>query len=173
MTPADPDIFAIPDESSLVQLPWKPEVAWVASDLWMNNERLAQSPREVLRRAIERAQAMGYELRTGVECEFFVLSPEGVALADIHDHQPKPCYDQQSLMRRYDLIAEISHAMQELGWNPYQVDHEDANGQFEMNWQFSSVMNTADRHTFSNIWSRHWRRGMGCERLSCPNHSAI
>jgi len=148
MTPADPDVFAIPDENSLVQLPWKPEVAWVASDLWMNGEPLPQSPRQVLRNAIARAESLGFEFRTGVECEFFVLSPDTISLADSHDHQPKPCYDQQSLMRRYDLISEISHAMQDLGWNPYQVDHEDANGQFEMNWQYSTVMTTADRHTF-------------------------
>ena len=148
MTPADPDLFAIPDEASLVQLPWKPEVAWVASDLWMNDQLLPQSPRQVLKSAIARAQALGYELRTGVECEFFVLSPDGEALADPHDRQSKPCYDQQALMRRYELVAEICAAMAQLGWNPYQTDHEDANGQFEMNWQFSDALTTADRHTF-------------------------
>lgn len=148
MTPADPDMFGIPDEASVIQLPWKPEVAWVASDLWMNEQPLPQSPRHVLKSAIARARALGYELRTGVECEFFVLSPDGAALADAHDRQFKPCYDQQSLMRRYDLVAEISESMAQLGWNPYQTDHEDANGQFEMNWQFADALTTADRHTF-------------------------
>ena len=148
MTPADPDIFAIPDASSVVQLPWKPEVAWVASDLWMEGQLLPQSPRQVLKTAIDRARTLGYELCAGVECEFFVLSPDGASLADGEDRQLKPCYDQQSLMRRYDLIAEISEAMELLGWNPYQTDHEDANGQFEMNWQYSDALTTADRHTF-------------------------
>jgi glutamine synthetase len=148
MTPADPDIFAVPDEATVTQLPWLPEVAWVASDLQMNAQPLAQSPRHVLKSAIARANSLGYELRTGVECEFFVLEPDGSALADAHDRQPKPCYDQQALMRRYDLIAEISAAMQQLGWNPYQTDHEDANGQFEMNWEYADALTTADRHTF-------------------------
>jgi len=148
MTPADPDMFGIPDEVSLTQLPWKPEVAWVASDLWMGDQLLPQSPRHVLKSAIASAMELGYELRTGVECEFFVLSPDGAALADSRDRQLKPCYDQQALMRRYDLIAEISEAMERLGWRPYQTDHEDANGQFEMNWQFADALTTADRHTF-------------------------
>ncbi|MET0710667.1 MAG: type III glutamate--ammonia ligase, partial [Tardiphaga sp.] len=60
----------------------------------------------------------------------------------------KPCYDQSALMRRYDVIGEISDCMQQLGWGPYQSDHEDANGQFEMNWGFDDALVTADRHVF-------------------------
>ena len=148
MTPADPDVLAIPDADSLVQLPWKKEVAWVAADLWMNGEPVAQAPRHVLKRVVARAAAKGYELRTGVECEFFLLTPDGSAVADSDDRQAKPCYDQQALMRRYDMISEICDTMLQLGWDPYQNDHEDANGQFEMNWQYGDALKTADRHTF-------------------------
>jgi len=148
MTPADPDVFAIPDASSLVQLPWKKDVAWVAADLWMNGEPVPQSPRHVLKTALGEAKKLGYEMRTGVECEFFILSPDGKALADGRDGQSKPCYDQHALMRRYELITEISDAMLALGWGPYQTDHEDANGQFEMNWSYADALTTADRHTF-------------------------
>ena len=51
-------------------------------------------------------------------------------------------------MRRYDVIAEICDAMLALGWQPYQNDHEDANGQFEMNWDYDDALVTADRHAF-------------------------
>ena len=51
-------------------------------------------------------------------------------------------------MRQYDLIKEICDCMIEMGWNPYQNDHEDANGQFEMNWDYTDCLATADRHTF-------------------------
>jgi glutamine synthetase len=148
MTPADPDMFAVPDAQSLIVLPWKPDVAWVAADLWMNGEPVAQAPRNVLRSALATAKSQGYNLRTGVECEFFVLAADGQSIADAADRQSKPCYDQQALMRRYDLVAEICDSMQKLGWGPYQNDHEDANGQFEMNWQFADALTTADRHTF-------------------------
>ena len=51
-------------------------------------------------------------------------------------------------MRRYDVIAEICDHMLALGWGAYQNDHEDANGQFEMNWDFDDVLATADKHSF-------------------------
>jgi len=38
--------------------------------------------------------------------------------------------------------------MVSLGWKPYQNDHEDANGQFEMNWEFDTALRTADKHAF-------------------------
>ena len=87
-------------------------------------------------------------MKTGVECEFFLLSPDGSAISDAADTQSKPCYDQSALMRRYDVITEICDAMLELGWAPYQNDHEDANGQFEMNWHYDDVLVTADRQAF-------------------------
>jgi glutamine synthetase type III len=148
MTPADPDVLATPEPDSLVKLPWKPEVAWVSSDLVMGGKEVAQNPRQILKRMVAAANAQGYELKTGVECEYFLITPDGRAISDPADAQAKPCYDQQALMRRYDVVAEICDAMVVLGWKPYQNDHEDANGQFEMNWEYDTALRTADRHAF-------------------------
>ena len=148
MTPADPDMFAVPDPASLIQLPWKPEVGWLAADPVMSGQRVAHGPRNVLKAQIARAAALGYQMKSGVECEFFLIAPDGSAIADMADTQAKPCYDQQALMRRYDVITEICDAMLALGWQPYQNDHEDANGQFEMNWEYDDALLTADRHAF-------------------------
>ncbi|MDX2202858.1 MAG: type III glutamate--ammonia ligase [Hyphomicrobiaceae bacterium] len=148
MTPADPDVLVIPDADSLMQLPWRKEVAWITGDLFMAGAPVAQNPRQVLKKAVAAAAAQGYELKTGVECEFFLISPDGTAISDGADRQSKPCYDQQALMRRYDVIAEICDSMIALGWGPYQNDHEDANGQFEMNWEYATSLVTADRHAF-------------------------
>lgn len=148
MTPADPDMFAIPDPDSLIQLPWKPEVGWLAADLWMNGAPVEASPRVALKRQIEAATARNHRIKTGVECEYFLLNQGGDALSDDYDTEEKPCYDQSALMRRYDVISEICDAMLGLGWKPYQNDHEDGNGQFEMNWEYDDALVTADRHTF-------------------------
>src|SRR6516225_706849 len=148
MTPADPDILAMPDPDSLIQIPWKPEVAWVAADLVMDGKEVTQNPRQVLKRVVATAAKEGYEFKSGVECEYFMITPDGSAISDAADQQAKPCYDQQALMRRYDIVAEICDAMVALGWKPYQNDHEDANGQFEMNWEYDNVLVTADRHAF-------------------------
>ena len=148
MTPADADMFAIPDPNSLIQLPWNKEVGWLASDLWMNGKPVEASPRVMLKNQINNLNSLGLSMKSGVECEYFLISSNGSNIADPRDTQSKPCYDQSALMRRYDLIKEICDCMIEMGWNPYQNDHEDANGQFEMNWDFSNCLVTADRHTF-------------------------
>jgi len=148
MTPADPDVLAMPDPESLMQLPWKPEVAWVTGDLYMAGKAVEQNPRQILKRVISAAADSGYELKSGVECEYFLITPDGQAISDAADQQSKPCYDQQALMRRYDVIAELCDAMVTLGWRPYQNDHEDANGQFEMNWEYDTALRTADKHAF-------------------------
>ena len=148
MSPADSDMFAIPDPESLIQLPWNKEVAWLASDLWMDNKPVAASPRAMLKNQIKKLSSKNFNMKSGVECEFFLINQDGSDIADIRDTQSKPCYDQSALMRRYELIKEICDAMIEMGWGPYQNDHEDANGQFEMNWDYTNCLQTADRHVF-------------------------
>ena len=154
MTPAFPDMLAIPDPSSLIQLPWKPEIGWLASDVVCGGQPVAGAPRTILKTQIAKAKNAGYTMKCGVECEFFLLAPDGAAISDPADDQMKPCYDQQALMRRYDVIKEICDSMLALGWKPYQNDHEDANGQFEMNWEFDDVLVTADRHAFFKFMAK-------------------
>ena len=148
MTPADTDMFAIPDPDSLIQLPWNKEVGWLASDLWMSGKPVKASPRVMLKEQINKLSKKNLIMKSGVECEYFLITPDGTKISDEKDTQSKPCYDQSALMRRYDLIKEICDSMIELGWNPYQNDHEDANGQFEMNWDYDDCLITADRHVF-------------------------
>ena len=148
MTPAHPDMLAVPDPESVVQLPWKRDVAWLAADCFIDGEPVSQAPRNVLKSLINKALESNLRVKTGIEAEFFLLLPDGSEISDPYDNAAKPCYDQQALMRRYDVIAEICDYMLELGWGPYQNDHEDANGQFEMNFEFDDVLKTADKHSF-------------------------
>ncbi|RJE87315.1 type III glutamate--ammonia ligase [Paracoccus onubensis] len=148
LTPAHPDMLAMPDPSAVIQLPWKKEVAWVAASCMMEGTDLAQAPRNVLQKLVKEAADMGLTVKTGIEPEFHLLNPDGTTIADTADTATKPCYDQLAIMRRYDMISEICDYMAELGWEPYQNDHEDANGQFEMNWIYDDALLTADRHSF-------------------------
>lgn len=154
MTPAHPDMLAVPDASSVIQLPWKPEVAWVAANCVMEGKDVAQAPRNVLRKLIDQAADQGLHVKTGIEAEFFLLTPQGDQISDPFDTAAKPCYDQQAVMRRYEVIREICDYMLELGWGPYQNDHEDANGQFEMNWEFDDALKTADKHSFFKFMAK-------------------
>ena len=106
LTPAHPDMLAIPDTNAVTQLPWKRDVAWVPGNLMMNGTTVDQAPRNVLNTLIERAAAEGLHVKTGIEAEFFLLSQQGDQISDERDTAIKPCYDQQAIMRRYDVIAE-------------------------------------------------------------------
>jgi glutamine synthetase type III len=148
ITPAHPDVLVMADADSVIQLPWKPEVAWVTGDLVMDGKPVTQNPRQLLKRVVAAAASENFDMKSGVECEYFLIQPDGKTISDPADTQAKPCYDQQALMRRYDVISEICDSMNALGWRPYQNDHEDANGQFEMNWDYDSALKTADKHAF-------------------------
>ncbi len=170
MTPADADMFAKPDPNSLIQIPWNKDVAWLASDLWMNGKPVNASPRIMLKKQIERLSKKNLNMKSGVECEYFVVSNDGSKIADDKDIQSKPCYDQSALMRRYGLIKEICDSMIQMGWNPYQNDHEDANGQFEMNWDYTDCLKTADRHVFFKYMVKTLTEKHGLRATFMPNH---
>jgi glutamate---methylamine ligase len=154
LTPAHPDLMAVPDADSAIQLPWKKDVAWVAARATMEGKLVDQAPRNVLERLVAEAAKDGLHVKTGVEPEFFILSPDGNQISDPYDTAEKPCYDQQAVMRRYDVIAEICDYMLELGWEAYQNDHEDAVGQFEMNWKYDDALQTADKHSFFKFMTK-------------------
>jgi glutamine synthetase type III len=120
----------------------------------MSGEDVAQAPRNVLRKLIAEAADEGMHVKTGIEAEFFLLTPAGDQISDEFDTAAKPCYDQQAFMRRLDIIREISDYMLELGWGAYQNDHEDANGQWEMNWDFDDALKTADKHSFFKFMTK-------------------
>ena len=168
MSPSDPDMAAIPDPNSLIQLPWQPDVGWLAGDLWMDGKPVASSPRVMLRNQIDKLAKKNMYLKSGVECEYFLITPDGGSIADQNDIADKPCYDQSALMRQYDLIRAICDSMIMLGWGPYQNDHEDANGQFEMNWDFSDCLQTADRHVFFKFMVRTLAEKKGLRATFMP-----
>jgi glutamine synthetase len=144
------DIAAIPDPGSLIVLPWQPNVAWVASDVYLDGKLFEPAPRVIFKKVLQRCEELGYSYKAGVEAEFLLLKKEGgrFQVADPLDISTRPCYDQLNLMRQFDLISTIVGNLEQLGWEPYQCDHEDANGQFEINWTYSDALTTADRHVF-------------------------
>uniref|UniRef100_A0A7S0AU48 Glutamine synthetase n=1 Tax=Pyrodinium bahamense TaxID=73915 RepID=A0A7S0AU48_9DINO len=147
--PDAPDMVAIPDASSLIQVPFQKEIGFVIGDCYVEGHRVLDSPRWVLKDQIAKAAEAGYVFKTGVEPEFFLLSgEEEPKISDQSDRQAKPCYETGALMRRYTVLKEIVQALNTCDFGVYQTDHEDANGQFEINWHYSDCLTTADRHVF-------------------------
>ncbi len=109
-------------------------------------------PRTVLSRYLDRVRReWGYTYKIGIEPEFHLLQQDGDGhwrVYDKLDTLAKPCYDLRALHRNLDIMTTLIKYMQEMGWDPYANDHEDANCQFEINFTYADALTTADRHTF-------------------------
>ena len=149
-TPASPDIAAMPDPVSYTPVPFKPGLARLACDVTVDGEGWPYCPRTILKNAVAKAEAMGYRLKMGMELEFFLLREENgkIVLADPLDTLEQPCYDMKALTRSVDFIAQLSRNLNALGWGNYANDHEDANGQFELNFEYDDALRTSDKAIF-------------------------
>jgi glutamine synthetase len=149
--PHDPDLIAMPDVRSYTPLPWKPGVARFACDVTVEGEEWPYCPRTILRHQLERAAALGYEFRIGAELEYFLVRRRedgALEVADALDTLEQPCYDMRGLTRNLDFVSTVSRNITALGWDNYATDHEDANGQFEQNFEFDDALVTCDRAVF-------------------------
>src|SRR6266700_128798 len=94
--PSDPDIAAMPDLRSFTPVPWEPNLARFACDVYVEGEEWPYDPRTILRRQLEKARTKGYEYKIGLELEYFLLhrtDDGGIEVADTLDTLEKPCYD--------------------------------------------------------------------------------
>jgi glutamine synthetase len=73
----------------VIQLPWKKDVAWVAADCVMEDKPVEQAPRVILKKLIAEAAEAGLRVKTGVEPEFFLISPDGSEISDSRSIPPK------------------------------------------------------------------------------------
>ncbi len=146
--PSSPDMLAIPDPASYTRLPWQPNVAAMQCDPTVHGELWPYAPRVILRRALEQMSDRGLVMKVGVEAEYSLLEKNedgSIRVADERDVDGLPCYDARSLTRMLPHLTEVSQHLNAMGWGNYANDHEDANGQYEQNWQYSDAMTTADR----------------------------
>jgi glutamine synthetase len=149
--PSDPDIAAMPDLDSFTLVPWEKNLARFACDITVEGEPWPYCPRTILRRQVERAKALGYEFKIGIELEYFLINRNddgSIQIADQADTLDKPCYDMAGLTRRYDFLTTVSKYCNEMGWGNYANDHEDANGQFEQNFEYADALTSCDRAIF-------------------------
>ncbi|MEM9133322.1 MAG: type III glutamate--ammonia ligase [Actinomycetota bacterium] len=146
--PASPDVLALPDPASYTRLPWQPDVAVMHCDPTVDGEPWPYAPRVILRRALKQLAERGLVLKTGVEAEYslVVRNDDGsIRVADERDTDPLPCYDARGLTRMLPHLTAVSRNLNAMGWGNYANDHEDANGQFEQNWEYAEALTTADR----------------------------
>jgi len=160
------DMMARVDTSTYTPLPWKPGLARFAADLYVDGRPFAYCPRANLKRVLGELKDAGYVFNVGVEPEHFLVSrtPEGRIVpwdpAGV-DTLAKPCYDFKGLAAACDYLTEMNDALRQLDWGVYQSDHEDANGQYEINFRYADALTTADRFLFFKMLASEVARKHG------------
>lgn len=161
---SDEEVAAHPDPNSATILSWNPEIAWFASDLYLQGQPFEACCRGILKRVLAEAATLGFTFNLGIETEFFLLkeTADGQVLpVSDRDTLAKPCYDLQGLLDNYSWVTEIVEAMNGMGWDVYSFDHEDGNGQFETDFAYSDALTMSDRLTFFRLMVKEIARRHG------------
>ncbi|MBK1713146.1 type III glutamate--ammonia ligase [Rubrivivax gelatinosus] len=141
------EFYARGDAATALPLPWWPGVARLVGDGFVAGEPFDGCPRQLLRRARARLAARGLTMRTGIEPEFFLLKRDAAgrwAPADDADRLDKPSYDLKSLPRQHGFLHALSTALSDAGLDVLQIDHEDAQGQYEVNFAHDEALASCD-----------------------------
>ena len=161
---SDEEISAHPDPASCTILPWRPDTAWFASDLWCEGKPFEPCSRNILGRVLADAASMGYGVNAGIEAEFYVLQDQaggGYQPFNKRDNLAKPAYDVARLIENLPWLGELVDAMDQLGWGVYSFDHEDGIGQFEIDFKYFDARTVADRMVFFRLMADEIARRHG------------
>lgn len=168
--PNDDELAVFPDPSAVVQLPWRPDIAWCPGNLKFHKDPWPMCSRTILAAQVERARKMGFRFNLGIECEIYIVRREGDRLepANPKDVLPRAAYDVIGLLEEFDWCDEMIRYMNEMGWSVHSLDHEDANSQFEFDFAYADVMTMADRYVVFRMMAKEIARRYGYEATFMP-----
>ncbi|MGB8856884.1 MAG: type III glutamate--ammonia ligase [Burkholderiales bacterium] len=160
---ANSEYYGRADLSTLQAMPWLPGYARIVCDGFVNGEPFDLCPRQILNKQVARLAERGWTLNAGLEPEFFLLHKSGddILPADIDDVLEKPSYDYKTLMRQREYAERLTLALQQCGFDVFQIDHEDAQGQFELNYHYSDALQAADRYMLFKMAAHSIAEQMG------------
>lgn len=147
IAPNGPDYMAVGELSTLSLIPWQPGYARIICDGHVEGKPYGHDSRVVLKNQIARLAKNGWTLYTGLEPEFSLLKKDeygNIHPVDDTDTLQKPCYDYKGITRQSAYLEKLTEALISAGLDVYQIDHEDANGQFEINYTYADCLKSAD-----------------------------
>ena len=168
--PADDELSVWPDADAVTVLPWEPTVAWAPGYLHFHDEPYPMDSRGVLRRQTARLAEHGLQFNLGIETEFFLVHREATGIRPNHpkDVLARAAYDVAGLLDNLPFLDELISYMNQLGWDVHSFDHEDANGQFELDFSYTDVISMADRFVLWRMMTKLLARRHGCEATFMP-----
>ncbi|MDR1890292.1 MAG: type III glutamate--ammonia ligase [Zoogloeaceae bacterium] len=173
MEPHGPDMLAFGDLSTLLPLPWQPGYGRVTCECRVGGKAHPYDTRNVLKKQVKRLAEHGWKLNTGLEPEFslFLRNADGSLSPDSGDTLDKPCYDYKGLSRARAFLEKLTESLQQIGYDIFQIDHEDAPGQFEINYTYNEALESADRFILFRMAASEIANSMGlvCSFMPKPN----
>ncbi len=169
--PNDDELTSVPDLNHIVQLPWEPKVAWMPADNHFQGKPYPLSTRVALKNVLAQAAEMGFGMNLGIECEIYLLKQgeDGkLSVPNPDDKLAKACYDVQGFMDSFSWLDKVGSCINDLGWDLYSFDHEDANGQFEFDFNYSDALTSCDRLTFFRMMAKHYAKEEGLIATMMP-----
>lgn len=169
--PNDDEITSVPDLDRAIQLPWEPRLAWIPADNYFQGKPYALSTRVALQNVMAQAKALGFGFNLGIECEIFLLKQDAdgsLAVPNANDKLVKPCYDLRGFVDSFSWLDKVATCINDLGWDLYSFDHEDANGQYEFDFQYADALTTCDRLTFFRFMAKHYAQEEGLLATMMP-----
>ena len=168
--PGDDELSVRPDLNRIVELPWMPGFAWAPGFLYYHGQPWPMCSRVVLQRAVDRAAAMGFVFKLGIETEFYLVRRQsgGIVPANPHDVLARAAYDIVDLLENMPFLDEVIGCMNQLGWDVHSFDHEDSNSQFEFDFSYTDAMSMADRQTLWRMMMKQVARRHGFEVTLMP-----
>jgi glutamine synthetase len=169
--PNEDELTSIPDLDHIIQLPWEPKVAWMPADNHFRGDPYPLSTRVALKNVLAEADRMGFGFNLGIECEIFLLRKDGdgrLSVPTPNDKLGKPCYDIASFMDNFSWLDRMASTINHLGWDLYSFDHEDANGQFEFDFNYADALTMCDRLIFFRMMAKHYAAQEGLLATMMP-----
>lgn len=164
--PSDDELAVFPDPSAIVQLPWRPDVALAPGNLRLRDEPYGMCSRTLLTQQMERARKLGFVFNLGIETEFYFVRRDenGVPQPwNADDTLDKPCYDAIGTLESLGFLRELVGYMDTLGWDVHSYDHEDGNGQYEIDFSYADGLRSADRFMLFRMMAKEVARRHGME----------
>ena len=170
-SPADDELAVWPDPDRIIQLPWRPNVAYAPGNLYLRDEPYPMDSRTALTRQADIARERGYVFNLGMETEFFFVTVDDDGAPqpwNPRDTLEKPCYDAVGMLESLHFLDEMVGYMNAMGWDVHSFDHEDGNGQYEFDFSYTDAVGMADRFMLFRLMAKEVARSHGYEATFMP-----
>ena len=158
------DMYLWPDLDTFVIFPWRPQqgkVARLICDVYMpDGTPFEGDPRYILKKAINKAEAMGYTMNVGPECEFFLFEVDNDGNPTLKTNDKGSYFDLGPIDLGENARRDMTLALEDMGFEIETSHHEVAAGQNEIDFKYADALVTADnvttfKYVVKSIAQRH------------------